>query len=446
MSDTRAFSPEARKIDPVGQTQSAPASWRTGDDRPETGPTRLARSEWAAAGLTTPDLPEMRRFRHARLVAGLRARDYGGVLLFDPLNIRYATDSTNMQIWNLHNPFRAVLVCADGHTVLWEYKGADSAFLSDFNPLVTEVRDGASFFYFAAGDRTASVADEFAGQVAEVMRAHAGMHRRLAVDKIMVHGHRALERAGFEVMEGEELTERARAIKGPEEIRAMRCALHACETAMAEMERACRPGLSEDEVWSVLHAENIKRGGEWIETRLLTSGPRTNPWFQECGHRVIGDGEIVAFDTDLVGPYGICADISRTWWVGDPPPRDDMRELHEIAREHVATNMELLGPGVSFRELTFGGHQLHPEFVDNQYSCRMHGVGLCDEWPLIAYPERWREGAFEDVLQPGMVVCVEALIGRAGGDFSIKLEDQVLITETGYENLTSYPLDARLSA
>jgi Xaa-Pro aminopeptidase len=100
---------------------------------------------------------------------------------------------------------------------------------------------------------------------------------------------------------------------------------------------------------------------------------------------------------------------------------------------------------VSFRELTFGGHQLDPEFVNNQYSCRMHGVGLCDEWPLIAYPERWREGAFEDVLQPGMVVCVEALIGRAGGDFSIKLEDQVLITETGYENLTSYPLDARLS-
>jgi Xaa-Pro dipeptidase len=43
--------------------------------------------------------------------------------------------------------------------------------------------------------------------------------------------------------------------------------------------------VSEDDVWAVLHAENIRRGGEWIETRLLASGPRTNPWFQECGPR-----------------------------------------------------------------------------------------------------------------------------------------------------------------
>ena len=49
---------------------------------------------------------------------------------------------------------------------------------------------------------------------------------------------------------------------------------------------------------------NIRRGGEWIETRLLTSGPRTNPWFQECGPRIVQPNEILAFDTDLIGPYG----------------------------------------------------------------------------------------------------------------------------------------------
>jgi Xaa-Pro dipeptidase len=47
-------------------------------------------------------------------------------------------------------------------------------------------------------------------------------------------------------------------------------------------------------------------------------------------------------------------------------------------------------------------------------------------------------------LQPGMVLCVEALISPEDGDFSIKLEDQVLITETGHENLTRYPFDAGL--
>ena len=43
-----------------------------------------------------------------------------------------------------------------------------------------------------------------------------------------------------------------------------------------------------------------------------------------------------------------------------------------------------------------------------------------------------------------MVLCVEALVSPDNGDFSIKLEDQVLITEEGYENLTTYPFDERL--
>jgi Xaa-Pro aminopeptidase len=45
-----------------------------------------------------------------------------------------------------------------------------------------------------------------------------------------------------------------------------------------------------------------------------------------------------------------------------------------------------------------------------------------------------------------MMLCVEAVIAHKGGDFSIKLEDQVLITEDGFENLTNYPWDDRLMA
>ena len=58
--------------------------------------------------------------------------------------------------------------------------------------------------------------------------------------------------------------------------------------------------------------------------------------------------------------------------------------------------------------------------------------------------DHYTPGAFDAVLEPGMVLCVEALVSREGGDFSIKLEDQVLVTEDGYENLTRYPYDAQL--
>jgi len=432
---------QSRKIDPTRGTHLGDGT-PNDNDRVEIGPTQLALAEWRAAGLSLPNLPRMREFRWQRLVKALADRDWGGILLFDPLNIRYATDSTNMQLWNTHNPFRALLLCADGYMVMWDYK--NSPFLSQFNPLVREQRSGASMFYFTTGDRGEEAAKAFAAEVAAVMRDHAGTNRRLGVDKVMLSGLRALEAQGFAIMEGEELTEKTRAIKGPDEIAAMRCAHHACEAAIAEMHEAARPGLSEDEIWAHLHAGNIKRGGEWIETRLLATGPRTNPWFQECGPRILQPDEILAFDTDLIGSYGMCIDISRTWWIGDAAPRPDMITAFRHALDHIQTNMALLKPGVHFDELTFGGHQLAPNFFKQQYGCRMHGVGLCDEWPLICYPQNYTKGAFDYVLQPGMVLCVEALVSPEGDDFSIKLEDQVLITDTGYENLTTYPFDARL--
>ena len=272
---------DRRKIDPTRGTTLGDGSANDAD-RIEIGPTQLAFGEWHSAGLTLPNLERMRKGRWQRLTQHIVERGYGGLLLFDPLNIRYATDTTNMQIWNTHNPFRAVLLCADGYMVIWDYK--NSPFLADFNPLVRESRSGASMFYFISGDRGDQDADGFVAQVSDLMHEHAGTNKRLAVDKIMVAGLRALERSGFEVMEGEEVTEKARSVKNADEILAMRCASHACETAVGVMEKAAREGvpngnMCEDDIWAVLHSENIRRGGEWIETRLLTSGQRTNPWF-----------------------------------------------------------------------------------------------------------------------------------------------------------------------
>ena len=437
---------DRRKIDPSRGGHLGDGSPNE-NDRVEIGPTQRAFREWQTAGLTPPNLTRMRTHRWARLTKALVDRGYGGLLLFDPLNIRYATDTTNMQLWNTHNPFRACLLCADGHMVMFEYK--QSPFLVQFNPLVAELRPSASFFYSVTGDKSAAAAAAFAGQVDEVMRAHAGKNRRLAVDKIMIHGLRALESWGFEVMEGEEVTEKARVIKGPDEILAMRCAAHACEASIKEMEAFTRQnvpggGVSENAIWAELHAGNIRRGGEWIETRLLASGPRTNPWFQECGPRLVGPNEIVAFDTDLIGAYGICIDISRTWWIGDQRPANAMISAFHHGLDHIRDHQSRLKPGVTIKELVMGGHQLAPEYWTQKYSCKMHGVGLCDEWPFVSYPDGWVNDAFDVALEPGMTLCCEALISPEGGAFSIKLEDQVLITETGCENLTKYPFDPRL--
>ena len=437
---------DVRKIDPSRGATLGDGS-PNDNDRLEIGPTQLAFGEWERAGLELPDLDAMRHYRWKRLVEHIQARDWGGLLVFDPLNIRYATDSTNMQLWNTHNPFRALLICADGYMVLWDYK--NSPFLSSFNPLVREVRTGFDLFYFDRGDKVGLAADRATGEVADLIAEHGGGNKRLGVDKIMLHGLRALEARGFEVMEGEELTEKCRSIKGEDEIKAMRCASHACESSMRLMENFARANVgdgktSEDDIWAVLHRENIRRGGEWIETRLLSSGPRTNPWFQECGPRIVQPNEILAFDTDLVGSYGICVDISRTWWIGDEKPRQDMIDTMRHAHDHIMSNMELLKPGVMIPEISAACHKLDEKFQKQKYGCMMHGVGLCDEWPLVPYPDQLVDGAYDYPIEAGMVLCVEVAAGEVGGDFSIKLEDQVLITENGYENLSTYPFDPAL--
>ena len=440
------FYRDERKIDPA-------KGEKLGDNTPneknriEIGPTQLAFKEWEKEALNLPDIQKMRAFRWERLTKHIVERDYGGLLVFDPLNIRYATDSTNMQLWNTHNPFRAVLLCADGYMVIWDYK--NSPFLSSFNPLVKESRSGADLFYFNRGDKIDIAADQFANEVRLLIQDHGGANNRLAVDKIQVHGLKALEAQNFEIMEGEEVTEKCRSIKGEDEILAMRCASVACENALYKMEGFARDmvplgNVSEDDIWSVLHAENIKRGGEWIETRLLSSGPRTNPWFQECGPRIVQNNEIVAYDTDLIGSYGICVDISRTMWIGDKKPRPDMVYAMQHAHEHIQKNMEMLKPGVHMKDLTFNSHVLDKKYQKGKYGCLMHGVGLCDEWPMIAYTDNFVEGSYDYHLEPGMALCVEALVSPEGGDFSIKLEDQVIITETGFENLTRFPFDSAL--
>lgn len=403
----------------------------------------LAEAEWRAAGLAAPDLPAMRAYRLARIRAELARHDCAGLIVYDPVNIRYATDSTNMQLWVMHNATRFCFVATDGPVILYDYHHSEH--LSDHTGVVDVVRPCLSTVFMYAGDlvpaRLARWADELAALVAEC----GGANRRVAVDHLPVGGEAALAARGLTLLDGQAIVERARTVKSPDEILCMRRAVHACERAMADMHAALVPGISETELWAELHRGNIARGGEWIETRLLASGPRTNPWFQECAARPVEAGDLVAFDTDLIGPYGFCADISRTWLAGDGPAGDEQRTLYRIAREQVAHNAALLKPGIALRELWQTARLLPDDCMANRYGCLYHGVGLCDEYPTIPYPQDVESDTpGDDVLLPGMVICVESYTGRLGGREGVKLEDQYLITETGAECLSAYPHDPRL--
>ena len=138
-------------------------------------------------------------------------------------------------------------------------------------------------------------------------------------------------------------------MKSDDEIRLMQDAVRACNEALHLMQQSMRDGITEQQLWSVLHRENIASGGEWIETRLLVSGQRTNPWYQECGESVVKDGELVAFDTDMVGRHGFTVDFSRTWLCGSGDANDEQKLLYTMAYCQVQHNIRLVKAGVSFK-------------------------------------------------------------------------------------------------
>ncbi len=420
----------------VGAAARRPGGGSFGD----LGPGQLALAEWRARGLELPDLRTLRAGRLARLRQQLVRHDCAGIVLADPINVRYATDSANMQVWCLHNPARYAFVATDGPVIVFDFHGC--AHLSGHLELVDEVRPARAWYYFNSGARVAEHAGRWAAEIAELVRAHGGGNRRLAVDKADRAGIAALEaEQGLRLHDGQEVMEQARALKSADEIKAMRCTLAACEAAIAVMRAELRPGITEQELWAHLHAENVKRGGEWIETRLLSSGPRTNPWFQECSSRAIEAGDLVGFDTDLIGPYGYCADISRTWLCGEQPPTARQADLFRLAGAQLAYNCDLIRPGLGFRELSEKAFRLPERYRAQRYSVIAHGVGLCDEYPAIYYPEDAEAAGYDGLLEAGMTICLESYVGEPGGPDEVKLEQQVLITETGAEVLSTYPLE-----
>lgn len=408
--------------------------------QPITPPLSTARQHGAMEFSDAPTcLDTLREYRLARVRDQLVEHDYAGIILYDQLNTRYATDVTNMQIWCSHNENRYVFIAAEGPVIVFEYGG--KGFLAEGVHTVDEVRPALPWYYFGAGSRYRERAQKWADEIASLIREHGGGNRRLAIDRCGIAGIDALQRRGISVGEGFEVMEQARVIKSAEEIVLMRAAIAACETAMTNMRNSLRPGITENALYAKMHETNIALGGEWIETRLLASGPRTNPWFRESSMRRIEAGDIVSFDTDLVGPYGYCADISRTWRCGDGRPSDAQRRIYAQAVEQIAFNRDLIKAGVTARELADKAWPMPDDCVPNRYGCLFHGVGLCDEYPAVVHRMDFEDAGYDMTLEAGMTLCVESYIGPTGGREGVKLEEQVLVTQDGCEPLSTYPLE-----
>src|SRR6185312_4859050 len=101
-----------------------------------------------------------------------------------------------------------------------------------------------------------------------------------------------------------------------------------------------------------------------------------NPWGTETGDRIIRAGDLVAFDTGMIGPFGYCADVSRTMFCGPGRPSAEQRHLYALAVEQIEHNLALIKPGESFRAIAEKCWTIPPEFLANRYPQVVHGIGM----------------------------------------------------------------------
>ena len=397
------------------------------------------------------DGARLRAGRLARLQEAMRARGVGACLLFNEPNIRYAIGASAMPIWSNTTFVRCALVPAEGRPILFEHPNS----MHLFRGLEADVRPMHSWEFY---DDTATHAALFARETAAALReigvararsgtagGRAGGARgrsaagpSLAVDRLGTPGFLALEREGITIVDSAPVTMAAREIKTPEEIDLLELNGRILMEMLAKFEEALSPGVRERDLLAVLAGVLLRRGGEHLATSTVCSGPNTNPWRAEATDRAIEPGDLVYVDTDAVGVEGYFFCVSRTFLCGDGPASPAQREAYRAAHDWLLALRDLVRPGVECREIAARAPRLPAKFMPQRYEVMIHGIGLEEESPSVAYPDDPQPNG-DRVLRENMALVVELYCGAIGGRDGVKLGDEVLLTSGGAKVLVPYP-------
>ena len=395
-------------------------------------------------GATSPDTLRCRKLISiectdiglARLQNELKRNDAAMCVLVNPISLRYAADYRSYALFQAHIPTTYLFVPQEGPVVIHGLYGP--------TPRVDDVRNNRALSYFDGGPDLADGARTLADDVVNYLSEIGTDNRRVAVEYVNPSLTQALMQRGLEVMDGVRISEQARVIKSEDEIACMKWAIAVAELGIAKVWEALKPGVTELQLWGLLNYTNLANNGDWHDGRMLASGSRINPWLQEASPRAIEAGDLVGFDTDMIGPYGYFADISRTFHCGPNKPTRRQKEVYQLAAAEIEHNLALVNPGITFSEFQQRAFAVPEEYRKNAYACIVHAVGMCDEYPRIN-PVFRGPNPYDGKIKAGMVLCIESYMGAEGETgVGVKLEQQVLVTDDGYEMLSSYPLEEAL--
>jgi len=337
------------------------------------------------------------------LRGALRERGVDALYVTHPANVRYLTGfSSPKDASVLVLPDRAVMFTDGRYTA----QAAEEALVP--YEITSEV--DSRIAELAHGLRVGVEAEHL------TLQRHARLKERLGADPVAIEG----------------LIAKQRVVKRPDEFELLREAARITDAAFAAVLEFIREGVTEAEVALELERSMRLAGadGPGFDT-IVASGVRGAMPHGTASTKRIGRGELVTLDFGAAF-RGYHADMTRTVAVGEVGPEE--RRMYDAVLEAQQLAVAAIAPGKNGREVdsvardALARHGLAEAFAHSLG----HGTGLeIHEGPRLSQRS-------DDVLKPGMIVTVEPGV-YVPGFTGLRIEDLVLVTETGHEVLSRSP-------
>jgi Xaa-Pro aminopeptidase len=231
-----------------------------------------------------------------------------------------------------------------------------------------------------------------------------------------------------------QLVEEIRFRKEPEEIAAIRAAVHLTDEVMSDVLALIEPGMTEHRLAGEIERLQRAKGGERSASEIIVaSGPRTSLPHGIATDRVIGAGEPLMVDLGTVVD-GYLSDLTRTVHLGPAP--DEFARIYRIVLEAQARAEEGIRPGMTGRDVDALARDHISAAGFGQYFGHSlgHSIGLDNhETPLFSPHD-------STVIETGMVMTVEPGI-YVPGLGGVRIEDVVVVRDDGCEVLTAAAKD-----
>ncbi len=397
------------------------------------------------------DYDRLRRQRLGRLKETLERSELGALLSFDFHNIRYMT-STHIGTWAMDKLIRFALLPRGGEPVIWDF-GSAARHHQLYNPWLEGRTDQPELGRARAGISTlrgafhpqAGIAEEVAGKIRRELDAHGLAGEPLGVDVVEMPVLAALQAAGVQVVDGQQVFLEARRTKTPDEITLLTTAVSLVDAAYEELYRFLRPGVRENECVGLVAKVLYDLGSEHVEGVNAISGERCSPHPHVYSDRILRPGDPAFFDIlHSYNGYRTC--YYRTFAVGSASRA--MRDAYRRCRDYMDEAIALVKPGATTAEIVsvwpraeeFGFPSEEAAFA-LQYG---HGVGLSIwEKPIFS---RLVSLDHPEVLEEGMLFALETYWPAGDGWSAARIEEEVVVTADGCEVITKFPAEELLVA